>query len=519
MTPHSLELELKIELSPETADVVMAGPTLQALAPQGLRRDRLRSLYFDTSDRRLHAAGIALRVRKTRRSWVQTLKLGTGVDGGVSSPIEIETPVDGPEPELARLPAGDAVATLRKTLGRAKLAIVFETDLNRLRADLRRDGAAIELAIDRGFVRTPDGREEALCEAELELKAGPPSVLISTAEALFVGAPARLGVETKAARGYRLLSSAPAPVVSPIKQPRTAMAPDADASSAFASATTVASAAILHNWRACRENDDPEGPHQLRNGLRRLRTALAAFQPVLDGSAAALAEEVRALNRLIAPARDADIALALLVAPEPGSSPEGAANGDDGALSPGKMALRAIAAAKIVASRAAMRAELDGGRWTALSLKLAGAANGLAPLAQIRRDRPAEAVAAEALERFWRRANRRARGYADLQADDRHALRRSLKRVRYAAEMFADLYPGRQRSDFVAATKSLLDLFGDLSDLQVLEGFSEAVGRDNPEAHAALEAVLAGRRRACDRAWKRSIKRWRALSERAPFWR
>ena len=64
-----VEIELKFQVPEAARRAVDAG-----VAAGDSRRTRLQAIYFDTPDRRLAAADIALRLRKEGRRWVQTLK-------------------------------------------------------------------------------------------------------------------------------------------------------------------------------------------------------------------------------------------------------------------------------------------------------------------------------------------------------------------------------------------------------------------------------------------------------------
>lgn len=65
------EIELKFQIPDASRRAVEA-----AVAAGESRRTHLQAIYFDTADRRLAAAAIALRLRKEGRRWVQTLKVG-----------------------------------------------------------------------------------------------------------------------------------------------------------------------------------------------------------------------------------------------------------------------------------------------------------------------------------------------------------------------------------------------------------------------------------------------------------
>jgi len=63
------EIELKLRVPAAAVQ-----PVRNAVDTAAARTQRLQARYFDTPDRRLAAAGIALRLRKEGTQWVQTLK-------------------------------------------------------------------------------------------------------------------------------------------------------------------------------------------------------------------------------------------------------------------------------------------------------------------------------------------------------------------------------------------------------------------------------------------------------------
>ena len=73
MTAPAIETELKFRLGPGAVVRLSGHPALQG--PQTTQN--LRSVYFDTPNGVLRAAGCGLRVRRTPDGFVQTLKRQT----------------------------------------------------------------------------------------------------------------------------------------------------------------------------------------------------------------------------------------------------------------------------------------------------------------------------------------------------------------------------------------------------------------------------------------------------------
>src|SRR5262245_2087893 len=125
------ELELKLELS--RSDVERLGGELPQRDP-GIgppSRRKLRSIYFDTPEHDLHAAGISLRLRRQNGGWLQTVKADQHVDSGVSNPVEFEAPVDREEPDLAKIADKRIKQAVKKAAKGTTLKPVFETVVQR----------------------------------------------------------------------------------------------------------------------------------------------------------------------------------------------------------------------------------------------------------------------------------------------------------------------------------------------------------------------------------------------------
>ena len=134
------EVELKLALAEDHQARFLRHPLLkQALARHV---DTLDNIYYDTADLSLRQRGIALRLRRKGRDWLQTVKLAGSSAGGLSSRPEWETPYSG----HFDFSAIDAVS-VREWLQRPKLlARIIPICETRFRRISWREGVAEPLA-------------------------------------------------------------------------------------------------------------------------------------------------------------------------------------------------------------------------------------------------------------------------------------------------------------------------------------------------------------------------------------
>jgi triphosphatase len=509
------ELELKVELTARGMHSVESDHRLAQLAAGPPQTRTLRSVYFDTPDQRLRAHGLSLRVRRVGRRWVQTVKADTEVQSGLSNPIEVEGDVHGFKPELGCIRDRAVRKQIKKALDGSALVPVFETVVHRTTRRLRAgENGELELALEEGVVRSPT-RSSEIREAELELKSGPADALLTVAEALFGDEHIRLADHSKAERGYALVLGRPAEALKPL----FASVPDLEEAHSCADAMRtilkVVAAQVLHNWQVVAETDDPEGVHQLRIGLRRLRSALGVFRPVAGSHhLRELEATARDMAQVVGELRDADVLIEEVVAPVMAR----------GSGEPGFARLREVLASERTGKRDEVKASLLSPRWSCFQLKLAllpkvpdwsAAGSHERALA-----RPVRKHARKALERSWRKVARRAERLEDLTMEERHRMRKSLKSLRYAVEFFQSLYPAKKSRRFLTELKWLQEVFGYLNDVamakKVME-LSPACAGD-AELQRAMGYVLGWHSARVDEAWTTARERWRRLESAPRFW-
>src|SRR5438128_9632406 len=87
------EVELKLTVDPDALPAAQRHPALRALKGGRARTTQLASIYYDTATAELHAAGVALRVRRDGRRWMQTVKGEGSVSAGLHTREEYEWPI------------------------------------------------------------------------------------------------------------------------------------------------------------------------------------------------------------------------------------------------------------------------------------------------------------------------------------------------------------------------------------------------------------------------------------------
>ena len=140
------EIELKLRV-PAAAARRLAGHRLLRGRSRPARR-RLYAVYFDTPAFDLWRQGIALRVRREGRRWVQAVKGGGAAQGGLHRRMEAEAEVPGPRPDPSRLREGDLAGVFASARLRGLLAPVFVTDFMRSSRVVELDDARVEVSVD-----------------------------------------------------------------------------------------------------------------------------------------------------------------------------------------------------------------------------------------------------------------------------------------------------------------------------------------------------------------------------------
>jgi inorganic triphosphatase YgiF len=463
-------------------------PWLRELACGPARREKLVTVYFDTAKRKLRGRGLSLRIRHAGKQRLQTIKtLNEGAQGAFGRD-EWEREVDRDRPDLA-LAAGTPLEKLATKKLKRKLKPVFETAVQRTSMPLRCDGGDVELAIDRGHIGA-GGHRQPISEIELELKRGDPAVLGTLAERLARSVPACYAARAKSERGYALSDGDAA---QPVHADRITLADAVSAGDAFTAIGLSCLKQIVSNQDAVRKGE-AEGVHQMRVGLRRLRAAVSLFKTVIRGAETeAIKAELKWLTDELGQAREVEVLIEGRVRPLRQAEPR---TTGVGVLEKDLDARRDRALERATAALDSERYRRLGLR-TALWLAQGEWAQTGDPLAAARRDRPASAFAAEALGKRLRRIVKKIAQLAALNPRERHKLRIAVKKLRYAAEFFASLFPGRKRDARRRRTGKILEALqgslGTLNDMEIHKRLAQEVIRaSEPSGRKAQKSFAMG---------------------------
>ncbi|OKL43965.1 CYTH and CHAD domain-containing protein [Pseudovibrio exalbescens] len=521
------EVELKLAVDRDALQQALARTDFADFSLKAEKTRKLQSIYFDTPDKRLRNAATTLRIRETGSGRVQTLKVGTGVIRGLSSTREFELPTEETEPNLSLIDDAAVRDRVQSLLNGAAIAPRFETQIDRVTRDFtRNENTEIEVAFDHGKA-IAQGHEQDICEIELELKSGPVSQLYDLAAHLLGDIPFDFSSQSKAEIGHGLADrlsgdkavdlTATAAPAGKIELKTNQTAEDALVSILSSCLTQIAGNRARLIKHA--DNERIEFTHQMRVGLRRLRSALKVYQPLVAGSALfEMGQEAQRLATYLGNLRDLDVMASEIIGPLQERSPDGIEfQGLMIALDSARDTVRQDVIAQLATARAnsfilQLARYIQTREWR----------EEISPEACEALDMPALEFADYALRKRWKACAKRAKHLETLTIEERHELRKALKKLRYAIEFFKTLYDKEQTGIFIKSLKKLQDVFGYLNDVAMTD---RLVAMDLPAAPSGQQLLpaigfVAGWHKArADMAWSEAQHRWKKLKHTPRVWR
>ncbi len=494
------EIELKLNLPASILPMLRHHPIVAGTQKQG-RATTLHNTYFDTPDFALKARKIAVRTRKQGRDWLQTVKCAATSTAGLSQRPEWEQAYRG-QFDFSAVDIPEVAETL--ALYRDALAPAFTTRFRReTRLYTPRDGVRILLMIDTGTIEAGT-RTEAIHELELELESGTELDLLDLACELTRDLPLLPSDLSKAARGYRLFHNQ-------VPQAEQAALPSLTTDHSALDAFRELAHACLRQWQAnaniaiavgIHGDAYAECLHQLRVALRRLRSLVRIFSPILpDAFVPTWNERLRDLAAGLSDSRDIEVLHETVLDPLIAHN--------------GIQRIDGLPRLLTCADNARLRA-----RETSLSqiarhghaLLAFGTALHRLPESARTATVPLKRLARRRLTGLRKSVRRRFKAASPLTPAKLHALRIALKRLRYGTEFFAPLFASKASLRYLKRLARAQTTLGHFSDADSARGLLQAWADSDDTLRAATARIVndnKGKRLA--RRQRRALRKTKAL--------
>ncbi|MBJ7262982.1 MAG: CHAD domain-containing protein [Burkholderiaceae bacterium] len=531
----------------------------------------LHAMYFDTPTRELAKARIALRLRLEGDVWVQTLKTP-----GADAITRVEMNHDRPGPILdLSVYAGTAVeAALTNVQG--ELGLRYETDVQRVVRKVRGRQGSVELAYDIGEIRA-GGFVLPISELEFELVSGRVGAIFETARTWLQRHGLVMDARSKSERGDALAALAadldhtpgvPADADAKLHAKRSARIAEfwgvrgmegVKLESAMTTGQALAAisaecldqvtrnAAMLADVDtagALLDETNPTYVHQLRVGVRRLRSAWKLFTGLAVLPPTALQDDVKQHFGSFGANRDRDVQDATVLpllrdAGMPELPPAPAVGEDDSATLARSKSFQALLLALLewtVTPQPALKVELPAAQALPLATDAANAAaeaaavaagssatppasaqdvssTGDVPAAQAAgsfgtvgtaqgasthvvptiipltpvADIPSlDSILLTRLRLWHKQITKRGRIFTSLDIEKKHALRKKVKQLRYGLAFSESLLPAARLRAYRKHLSVVQDLLGEFNDLAVAHETYKARTADHGEAWFAV---------------------------------
>ncbi len=285
---------------------------------------------------------------------------------------------------------------------------------------------------------------------------------------------------------------------------------------------SVVFAAGLKHWTAneaaALSGLDPEGVHEMRVALRRMRAALSDFQGIVPAAQISwLKRETKWLISSLGMARDWDVFLSELLPPVEAARP-----GDSG-LAKLRMAAEREREKGYAGARRAIRSH----RYSALLMRMRRwlQAKSWRQGDDGRKwlDKSAEKVGGRLLTKRHQAVLELGQGFKKLSAQERHKLRITLKKLRYTAEFFRSLYPKKREKAYFHALTQLQNSLGRMNDIVVadhlLNRLSAARDHRISDLISTAGGIVARWYSKSARSWEKEAEaNWGEFCSRDAFW-
>jgi len=486
---------------------------------------------------------------------------------GSHSLSRIEINEDRPEASLelsiySETPAGEILSKLTEPL-----QVCYETDVQRLLRDIRTPHGVVELAFDRGLIRA-GALELPISEVEFELKRGQLEAVFEIGRKWQEKFGLILDFRSKAERGDRLVQLAQsltvieamsvqdadslerqaetrAKRVADFWKPRGAeflsvvsVVKQRDPAQVLAAITTECLEQIVRNTSVLCEVDTagicqvgtPEHIHQLRVGIRRLRSAWSFFDGLTALPSLEHREQIKQYFSLLGGTRDQDVLqesvlpvlavaglppLVLSPSPHQGSGSQLVASAGFQRWLLDMLALCTMPEKSILTPSATSMAALPLNPVTVPAPNSQGHDIFQFPHAPlIPRKPPLKPLLIKKLKQWHRKIVRNGMAFRVLEIEQQHALRKKCKRLRYVLQFCESLLPETHLQSYRKHLATVQDILGEMNDLYVALPLFESLKTDQPQAWFACGWIQARQAALTDKA----SGAFRRLANATPPW-
>jgi inorganic triphosphatase YgiF len=472
------EVELKLNINRKDAPRLRKHPAIAVAGIGKPTTHKLLSIYYDTPDLTLLDAEISLRVRHISGRWIQTIKATGSSTVGLHQRREWEDVIASEHLDFTKIHDPKLIKLFDDKKLRDMLIPIFQTEVQRSEWQLAFDnGDRVELALDLGQLIV-DKKSEAICEIELELKAGNVGRLFDLALEFLKDIPLTIENTSKAQRGYAYYRTKP-PGVLNARPPK--LKKDTNVHNAFKQIAWECIHQLQGNQDMVLHGTDVEGVHQMRVALRRLRSAFTVFANILGREhSAALLAELSWLADVLGKTRDLDVFVTQTLPIVMARFKE-----DQGLL---KLHDKALVAQSEAYKE--VRALLFSHRYQCLLLTLATWLENESWREKRHKHKFVKALslANVVLEKCHKQLRTRGIDLVNMSPEFRHETRIAAKKLRYAAEFFASLYTSKKSSQFILSLSQLQDCLGVLNDIYTTDRLLHQL--INPSSDISLNEAL-----------------------------
>lgn len=533
---------------------------VQELSRQPVTRVRLHALYFDTPTRALVKSRIALRLRQEGRKWVQTLKMPG--DHPLSR-IELNHPRPGPSLDLTLYhgtEAGDALAKITE-----QLEVCYETDVKRMLRKVRSRQGLVEIAYDQGILRA-GSIELPISEIEFELISGRIEAIFVVGKRWQKAHGLIMDARSKAERGDNLAmlnqtldrikagkvedaEGLNAKAIAKFWSPRSSQLPLLNNQMTIAQALVLVTHEcldqIIRNAAVLAEVDTlgimqagkAEHVHQLRVGIRRLRSAWSLFNGLTPLPPREMREAIKPLFAKLGGTRDLDVLNETLlpILRAAGQPPLILAQDHDDVpanelvtsqtfqgwlldlieytIAPPKELPNAYGSTG-AEENPLMTHSTALSKTTVQVVPLHAASNLVAPIQALKEPALKHALIGR-LKKWHKRVIRDGLKFEEIDIEARHELRKRAKRLRYGLQFAETLLPEVRLRSYRKELANVQDILGEMNDLAVAREHFVILRDTQPSAWFACGWITSR----LEILTHRATSAFKTLSKTEPFWR